>query len=125
LIDEKRRSSILMSKEAKPDIPGPHAEFGASETTVAGFDAVRAGVAGEQQRQPSDPRHDGALDLGDPGFVAFEERPLLDPFGIQQSGLRQDSEMLADRRLGYPSFSAISTPQTPSATRSPSTCARK
>jgi hypothetical protein len=51
---------------------------------------------------PSNPCDDGSRDPRDTGFVALVERPLFDPFGRQQSSLRQDLEVLTYCRLGHP-----------------------
>src|SRR2546422_6550432 len=40
-----------------------------------------------------------ALHFGDPLLVPLVERPLLDPLGTHESGLRQDLQMLAGGRL--------------------------
>src|SRR5207249_9362771 len=44
-------------------------------------------------------RAERALHLGDPLLVTLVERPLLDPLGADESGVRQDSQMLAGGRL--------------------------
>ena len=46
----------------------------------------------------SDLREHRRLQLGNAGFVALVECPLLDPLGAEQPGLRQDLEC-ADGRL--------------------------
>src|SRR2546422_8095999 len=40
-----------------------------------------------------------ALHFGDPLLVPLVERPLLDPLGTHEPGLRQDLQMLAGGRL--------------------------
>jgi hypothetical protein len=50
------------------------------------------------------PCNNGTLDFRDMGFVALIKRPLLDPLGPQESSLRQDFQVLADRGLAHSEF---------------------
>ena len=79
------------------------------EVTNSGSDRAQLANMGKQAKAvlkteiavASDLREHCCFQLGDAGFVAFVECPLLDTLGAQQPCLRQDLQMLAHGRLTH------------------------